>query len=285
MEHCLRRWQTTGLLGLALLQLFGSSIPALALPQPQIIQKLQPVVVFTVVNESGAPLLSTDAAGGPPSLGVFLTPKDAETFIASFKSQEDIRASQLRVQTISLAQLYQMQTASRGRTNEMKLTFFPERDQVSWAQTTLLMTGRRLDELKGTPLFAAVISRGRQYLTLKIDGKHLIPLYFTKADIQAFVERYRRQANDPKAEVEIRFFSLEEVLEAFQKSNDPLTERFILMPSKVVIEYVRSQSPPANPAQPAQPNSPTRAVPAVPASPSASSPQPKTEGLAPRPDP
>ena len=70
----------TGLLGAGLI----APNAALALTQEQVAEKLSSVPVYVLGNESGLILISGAQEGAPPepSLYVFMTEQDAETFLS-----------------------------------------------------------------------------------------------------------------------------------------------------------------------------------------------------------
>ncbi|UFP93765.1 Tic22 family protein [Gloeobacter morelensis] len=242
---------------------------ASALTQEQIIEKLKPVVLFTVATADGKPLLSLppDGSKGPLVAGVYFSPQDAEAFVAAFKKKDAARGAQLRVQPVSLGNLYRLRLESRGSEEEVTLAFFANRTEVEWALSLLQAAGRKPEDLQGAPLFAATVNSGKkQYLTLQQNNRTVVPVYFTKQDVTAFVDRYRRQQTNPSAPVTVEVLDLEGILEALQEPTDAQIEKVMLVTPRASLDYVRSPSD--SPAPAAQP---PRSTPA--------------EGLAPSADP
>lgn len=267
---------------------------AAALTQAEILQKLKPVLVFTVVDKTNQPLLvrPPDGESGALTAGVFIAPEDAEQFINNFKAKDAERGNQLRVLPVSLANLYMLQQQSRSQPQEVQLALIPSRDQVSWAQTLLLTSGRKVGDLQGTPIFVAVLGKQKKYLTLKQDEGTVVPFYLAKADLLAFIELYRREQKDPNAPIGIEVLSLEEMLQSLEERNDTKLNQIRLIAPKASFDYLEAKgTAKAAPAAPAPVTPPAAAAPAAsappaPAPPAAAPKAPPTsasEGLAPTP--
>ncbi|BAC91554.1 Tic22 family protein [Gloeobacter violaceus] len=241
----------------------------LALTQAQIIEKLKPVVLFTVATADGKPLLSLppDGSKGPLVAGVYFSPQDAEAFVAAFKKKDAARGGQLRVQPVSLGNLYRLRLESRGTEEEVTLAFFANRTEVEWALSLLQAAGRKPEDLQGAPLFAATVNAGKkQYLTLQQNNRTVVPVYFTKQEMTAFIDRYRRQQANANVPVTVEVLDLEGILEALQEPTDSQTKKVMLVTPKAALDYARTQS--GSPIPTVQPPK-----------------SPPAEGLAPTPDP
>lgn len=85
------RWSVViGLLGSSLLgpSLLGS-MSAIALPEAEVLKRLQSIPVFTVANEQGSPILASDPQqkNGPQIATFFVSQKEAQGFLNQIKAK------------------------------------------------------------------------------------------------------------------------------------------------------------------------------------------------------
>jgi len=209
------------------------ALPSLALPSEQVINKLRSVVVFTLVNAQGAPIIA-NAQSKTPSMGVFLTPKGAQAFLEGLKTNKPDIAKELRVLPVSLAQVYENKLKSQARGENLSLTFIPAAPEVESAEVIL---GKK--PFVGTPLFIARIGPQKVYMTINQSGQQIIPMFFGKAELQSLIALFKKQ--QPKETVEIQVISLEGVINTLETKNDKDLERIGLISLRESLEFVEKQ--------------------------------------------
>jgi len=248
------RWAAT--LGLAGSAVIGSSVignmQVLALPQEQIVQKLGPVPVFTITDNKGAPLVA--AVPNQPKqsgiAGVFISRQDAQAFVEQLKKKDPNLAKNVRVVPVSLGEVYKLDQANQNNPNALDFAYVPQKQQVNAAMTLLQQSGQKVQQFNGTPLFVAKAGKTNQkgYLTVSQSNQQVIPFFFNKDELQAMLERFKKQKPDLASTVEIQVVNLEGVLQALQTRNDQALNQIVLVPPRESLEFVRSLEP-AAPAQ------------------------------------
>ena len=85
MKSFFRRSATLGLIGSAILgSSFIGNLRALALPEQDVLARLTPIPVFTITDDTGAPLVAAPSGQGNDRravAGVFISQKNAQDFI------------------------------------------------------------------------------------------------------------------------------------------------------------------------------------------------------------
>lgn len=247
------RWAAT--LGLAGSAVIGSSVignmRVLALPQEQIVQKLGPVPVFTITDNKGAPLVA--AVPNQPKqsgiAGVFISRQDAQAFVEQLKKKDPNLAKNVRVVPVSLGEVYKLDQANQNNPNALDFAYVPQKQQVNAAMTLLQQSGQKVQQFNGTPLFVAKAgNKQKGYLTINQSNQQVIPFFFNKDELQAMLERFKKQKPDLASTVEIQVVNLEGVLQALQTRNDQALNQIVLVPPRESLEFVRSLEP-AAPAQ------------------------------------
>ncbi len=250
MKSLVRLGAILGIVGSTLL---GPSpigkMSALALPEPQILEKLRSVPVFTVTDAQGAPLIASvpkqgqGQTGNASVAGIFISQKDAQAFVDQLKTRNPQLAASVRVMPVSLGEIYQLTQANKGKPEEVQFAFVPAPQQVQSAKTVLQQTGQQVNEFNGVPLFLARGGAENGYLTIQRGQQEVIPLFFNKEDLQGMVDRFKQQQPNVTATIKIEVVNLESVLEALRTENDPFLTQMILIPSRESLEFVRSLQP------------------------------------------
>jgi len=237
------RWSATvGLVGSALVgSLLAGATQVFALTQDKLLQKLRPVPVFTITNNQGAPLVASPKdQKGRGVAGVFITQKDAQTFLDGLKTRNPELAKGVKVVPVSLAEIYQMEVASKGKPDDIDFTFVPSKQQVDSAVTLLKQTGQK-DPFSGTPLFVARSAGGKEgYLTIQQGNQSVIPVFFKKEELQTLIDRFKQQQPQQASQVEIQVLNLEGMIELLRTQENQALEQIVLIPPSESIEYVRS---------------------------------------------
>lgn len=278
MKSLVRLGAILGIVGSTLL---GPSpigkMSALALPEPQILEKLRSVPVFTVTDAQGAPLIASvpkqgqGQTGNASVAGIFISQKDAQAFVDQLKTTNSQLAASARVTPVSLGEIYRLAQENKGKPDQVLFAFIPAAQQVQSAKTVLQQSGQQVNDLNGVPLFVARGGPENGYLTIQRGDKEELPLFFNKEDLQEMVERFKQQQPNVTSTIKIEVVNLERILEALGTENDPSLSQMILIPSRESVEYVRSRQPagagqnpqaaPA-PARPAASPAPARPAPA-----------------------
>jgi Tic22-like family len=261
MLKSLARWSATlGIIGTTVLTSgIGKDGIALALPQDQVLQKLNPVPVFTIADEQGAPLVASGENEAKVA-GVFISQTDANNFVNDLKTKNAELANKVKVVPVSLGEVYKLAESSQSQENALNFAYVPQETAVTSAKTILQQTGQ---EYKGgVPLFVAKGGEDKGYLTIEKDSQQVIPFFFEKQQLDNMVAKFKEQKPDIAASVNIEVVPLEGVIETLEKSDDRMLNKIVLVPSTESLQFLQnnvpasgesqvpeSQAPAAEPAQ------------------------------------
>lgn len=241
------RWSATlGILGSTFL---GTCLQALALPVEQVVQKLQPVPVFTITDAKGAPLVASvnqsDKKGSVA--GVFISQKDAQAFVERLKKENPQLGGTVKVVPISLGDIYKLQQSNKNKPDSLNFAYVPVQQQVQSAMAILRQTDPKAQQFPGVPLFVARAGEDKGYLTVQQGNQQLIPFFFDKEQLQKMVERFKQQQPKVASTIQIQAVPLENMLETFSSSTNQQLNNVILVPSTESMEFLRTiQQKPAN---------------------------------------
>ncbi len=222
---------------------------ALALPEPQILEKLREVPVFTITDAQGTPLVNSVPKQGQGQSGnasvarIFISQKDAQAFVEQLKTRNPQLAASARVTLVSLGEIYQISQANKDKPNELLFGYIPAPQQVESAKTVLRQTGQQVNEFDGVPLFYARTATEDGVLTFQQGQQEVIPLFFNKEELQAAVDLFKQQQPNVTTTLKIEVVNLEGVIEDLRTKNDPFLSQLILVPSQESLEFVRSLQP------------------------------------------
>lgn len=237
MKSLIRSLATFGLIGATAL---GSWViqgaKVLGLPADVVIQKLQPVPVFTVADAQGAPLV----AAGENNLkvaGVFISQKDANDFIARLKKENPDLGKQVQVVPISLGQVYQLNIEGKGKADAINFAYVPITSEVEQAKK--IAQQNKEEYPGGVPLFVAKAGKEQGYLTIKQNQSEVIPFFFEKSQVQNLIERFKKEQPNLANTIVIDVVPLEGVLSALETENDEMLKKIMIWPSQESLELIR----------------------------------------------
>ncbi len=250
------RW--TAVLGLVgstfLIPLVGYPQLAVALPEEQVVKTLQTIPVFAIADDNGTPLIATMEQNQKVT-GVFISLSDANQFFDQLKKQNPDVASKVKVQTVSLAQVYKLQ-ASQPQNDGLTISYIPKESEVELAKKLLSEQGQQYQG--GVPLFVARAGKDGGYLTIKQDNQDRIPFFFEKSVVMKMVEQFKKEKPDQASTIKIEVIPLESVIATLQKSTDQNLTRILFVPTQETLDFIRANAnrqgagnaPTSNQAQP-----------------------------------
>lgn len=218
-------------------------LPAAALGEEAIVDKLEQVPVFVILNSDGQPLTAAaevdDQEVKVPV--VFIDGAAAEEFLTRAR-EEDPSAE---VALVDLGTLYQETVL--GDEEKVPLLYLPIGDELD---TAIALQSN----FQGVPLFIARQGADGPYLTINQDGQTSLPMFFSRNDLQTLLDRYGESNAEAAADIVVQVLSLEWLLATMTSNSDPELDAQLqqvrLFPSTEVLNYIRAQEaePAAEPA-------------------------------------
>lgn len=248
MRSLIRFGATLGLVGSTLAASWlAPTLKVLALTQEEIVKVLQPVPVFTIADEKGAPLVAV-GEDKEKVTGVFISQQDAKEFFQQLQQQNPDLAKQVKVQPVSLGEVYKLAAANAEKSDGLNFAYVPMEGEVDSAKQLL---GDKYQG--GVPLFVARGGPEKGYLTIQQNNDQVIPFFFEKSQILEMVERFKKEKPDLAATVSIEVVPLENMIVTLQQSNDEALKQIRLIPSQETMQFIRAaiqqQQNQANPSQ------------------------------------
>lgn len=241
IKSLLLRGATLGLIGTSLVGIvLGENLKAWALPAEQIVEKLNPVPVFTIADEKGAPLVASEDNNAKVA-GVFISQTDANNFVSRLQTQNPDLAQKVKVVPVSLGEVYKLDQANQAQTNSLNFTYVPTKTEVDSAKTILTEDGKQYQG--GVPLFVAKGGADNGYLTIEKDSQQVIPFFFEKQQLEKVIEKFKQQKPELAGTVNIEVVLLEGVIDTLQKSDDAMLSKIVLIPTTESIDFIRQNVP------------------------------------------
>jgi hypothetical protein len=222
--------------------LLGSGLavpmPAEALDESVIVDKLEQVPVFIILNSDGQPLTAAAEVNSEEVKVpvVFLDGEAANSFLTRAREEDPSAAIAL----VDLGTLFQETVLDDE--DQTPLLYLPN-DQEREAALSIE------SDFQGVPLFMARQGQDGPYLTITQDGETALPMFFSRNDLQTLLDRYRETNAAESNNIVVQVLSLEWLLAVMANSDDPALDAQLgqvrLFPSTEVLNYIRSQQPAA----------------------------------------
>ncbi|MGD1920354.1 MAG: Tic22 family protein [Pleurocapsa sp.] len=238
MIKLLVRWTASlGIFGTLLL----ASEAAMALPEEEVLKKLDPVPVFTIADEQGAPLVASGDDEAKVA-GVFISQEDANQFVNQLKVKNPELAEKVKVVPVSLGEVYKLAEAAETEENALNFAYVPQQEAVTSAKT--IGEANQQPYQGGVPLFVAKGGEDKGYLTIEKDSQQVIPFFFDKQQLEQMVSKFKEQKPDVAASVDIEVVPLEGVIETLETSEDKMLKKIVLVPTEESIQFLQNVSAP-----------------------------------------
>lgn len=254
----------------------GGDFRALALTNEQVVERLQPVPVFTFLDSDRNFLVTRPAnaaADSPPVVYMFISQQGAQSFLAELKKKNPEETNGFQVTPVPLSLAYQMARREENQENPVQVAFIGIPQQAEAARTIIQQTGGNVEQFRGVPLFVVKSSEeDGAYLTRRFNEQEVIPFYFGREDAQKMIDQLRQAQPDLANKVQIQVITLEGLIQNLQSSDNEALNQIFLIPTEETVTFIRSLQPAAaqTPAagQPAQgqapnPRNPNRRNPAA----------------------
>jgi len=242
MQGIFRRLASTGLTGLAIA---GCALmapdPALALSEQEILEKLESIPVFLIVNGDGQSLTAsvgeTEAEEVQVPL-VFINSTEAENFLTAAEEEDAPIAEGAQLAVLPLNQVYSQ--ASSQLDSPESLVYVPSAQSVQEASQIAQQ------EFQGVPLYAAVNLEEGQYL---LTSDNTLPMFFSLADLQSQVSALIDTNPAIEEVIGVEVTTFEGILNNMA-ADDPEIDQFLelvqFVPSSQTLQYLDSLSTGAN---------------------------------------
>lgn len=236
MMKLLVRWTAgLGVIG----TLFLVSGTAFALPEAEVLKKLDPVPVFTIADEQGAPLVASGDDQAKVA-GVFISQEDANQFVNQLKTKNPELANKVKVVPVSLGEVYKLAGAAKTQENALNFAYVPQEEAVTSAKT--IGEANQKPYQGGVPLFVAKGGEDKGYLTIEKNSQQVIPFFFDKQQLEEMVAKFKEQKPDVASSVDIEVVPLEGVIQTLETSEDAMLQKIVLVPTAESIQFLQNVS-------------------------------------------
>ena len=218
--------------------------PAFALTQQEVASRLATVPAFVI--SVGENLVSYPAAqpegegeGNSDVMFVFLNRQDAEDYIATTRSREDLQAlpPEATVMVRSLEYLYTLEKTSQTEGDRrLNLVYVPETDEAQQAAAL------NADFNRGVPLFFPQFEDGSIVSISQDNGEKIFPMFFSKADLEGLLADLNERNAEARDALSVGVVPLEIVLSQMLNSEDDTFEQVRLLPDSVVINELQQNA-------------------------------------------
>jgi nickel transport protein len=245
MKSIFRKGASLAIIGGTLLSsLVIGTLEVLALTQEQILQKLAPVLVYTISNQKGETLIreirNEQRNSTAKVAGIFISQKDAQAFLEKIKSENPQLANTMQVIPQSLADVYQLEEENKKKPEALNFAYVPTQQQVDSALTVLRQTGKNVNEFNGVPLFVISGGPNKGFLPAQRGEQQIIPFFFSKEEVQAEVDRIKKTQPDLASTLQIDVIPLEGLLDAWKNRKEEWLSKIELIPSQESRELLRT---------------------------------------------
>ncbi|MEL4896408.1 Tic22 family protein [Crocosphaera sp. Alani8] len=210
-----------------------------ALPKIEVLNKLDNVPTFTIVDREGNPVplelrLQNNYPNNNQSLALaFINPQDAINTLSRLTQKNPQLTNNVSVIPVSLREIYEL--LEENNNQEPPIQIVPIMSEIPAAIALLRGEGVNLDnpEKVGVPLFYAVVGEKEDYMILQNNNNQpYIPFYWTKKQVEEDINLYRQQASVTESpSIKIKTIPLSQFVETIVKTNNDTVKIMQIVPS------------------------------------------------------
>ena len=216
---------------------------------PSLSEKLAVVPIFVLTDETGAFLTVQNSAPDQNGkvISLFFTLAEAQNYLAQLKAADPVLARKLKVTISDLAAARTRQLQEQTVSPSTVWRYVAQPAQVTAAQKLIAPDSQEKPQPDDVPLFAARTTKG--YLTITNNGKNVIPLFFSLADLQTTLTELRRNSPFLAFAAQIQVLPLATVLDQLATDATLNADKIIFAPLPDA-NVTAEKPPPATPAKP-----------------------------------
>ena len=214
-----------------------------SLPKSVIVEKTSQVPVFVIYNSQNKLLVTRSSLPNKErsTVGVFIDYSDARSFLDKFKSAKSNFGDGIRIGTVSLADIYQLNDVEKKKKDGLSFLFIPSPSQTKNAFVLLGQDKPETQIFDGTPLFAPYDSTSGLFTSIQASGLQGVPLFFEKEELQQVILKLEEQQSNLKNKLKIRVVPLEGFIKNLEKADDLSSGNFILFPSQKLVPTIQGK--------------------------------------------
>ncbi len=218
------------------------ALPASALTEAQVVDRLATIPVFVITDRDGIPLVGMNKNENNQKeeqvLPFFLNPQEAEATIQNDELDAQVVAR-------SMEDMYNFVQANKDKGLIYQLV--PSASSIK-AATELL--GGNENQLPNVPVFFAVDQKNKNegLFTLSQGERVFIPFFFEKEELDRLIDDIKKTDNNTKTEVKtISFFQvLNSMIDTENNKASADVEKFAFFPGENSLLWIKDHNPPSN---------------------------------------
>ena len=228
--------------------IFFQPLVSSALPETEVVGKLENVPTFTIVDQNGNPVpialnsQNTSSSNNSSLALVFINPQDALDTLQSLTQKKPELKNSLSVTPVSLSEVYEiLQEAKQKNSRQAPLEIVPIVSEVPLARDLIEASGAtkvKNPEQVGIPLFYATVGEQEDYMIRQdVNNNSYIPFYWTKKEVEEDIAAYKKGTPSAASEtIKIKAISLGQFIQTLQKNNNEAVQAMQIVPSEEQID-------------------------------------------------
>jgi hypothetical protein len=200
---------------------------AIALPEREVVAKLQNIPLFGIVNEHNQ-----------LNSYLFVNPQQALDLYAQLQNSDPQRANNLEVRPFALSEVYQRLQSIQNQNQELPELIVPDQNSLDQATNLMRANGQSVNDPRtiGIPLFVATIGTGTEerwlIVTNRNNSQPYIPFYFDKNEADQVVAMYKQNNPNLAESVQVRVYALGYVVGLLLGNNNEAVQMMEIIPSQ-----------------------------------------------------
>lgn len=222
------------------------SHPAHALDDKAVLQRMDRIPVFTLINDKGQPVVATPPKGAKTDatqiIYFFLGKQELSNFQKIVQKSDPKSAKTLKPKAITLKQA--MELGKQYRKNKVTIEINPMQNSLNYALKLAQEKDKKLKVYPGVPIFTLTDKSEKNALSIKQNGQAIQPFFFDSQDAERTFGEIKKKNPDLAKNTRISVRPFQDVFTILKGMKDvKQANQIAIVPSSDSLQYARSLTP------------------------------------------
>ncbi len=222
------------------------SQPAHALDDKAVLQRMDRIPVFTLINDKGQPVVATPPKGAKTNatqiIYFFLGKQELSNFQKIVQKSDPNSAKTLKPKAITLKQA--MELGKEYKKNKVTIEINPLQSSLNYALKLAQEKDKKLKVYPGVPIFTLTDKAEKNSLSIKQNGQAIQPFFFDSRDAEKTLGELKKKNPDLAKNTRISVRPFQDIFAILKQMKDvKQANQIAIVPSSESLLYARSLTP------------------------------------------
>jgi Tic22-like family len=217
-----------------------------ALDDKAVLQKMDRIPVFTLINDKGQPVVASPPKGAKTDANqiiyFFLGKQELSNFQKIVQKSDPNSAKTLKPKAVTLKQA--MELGKQYKKNKVTVEINPLQSSLNYALKLAQAKDKKLKVYPGVPIFTLTDKSEKNSLSVNQNGQTIQPFFFDSRDAENTLGEIKKKNPDLAKNTKISVRPFQDIFTILKRMKDAKqANQIAIVPSSESLQYARSLTP------------------------------------------